>query len=188
MNDEDAFLEALRSDPSDGTFLLVYADWLQERGDPRAEYIRLTQTPQENESRIQDLRRQLAKDWVALIDSCETPIHELRLIDQVWRSEKAQLLGAIGRPNDRSTLQTCWELVLSIFGVVSGVGLSLLAFWLSMVREQNVGAILCGTFFFVVSVFSMSVLWLTEVRYFRAWRAYRRRRALARSRQRRSNE
>jgi uncharacterized protein (TIGR02996 family) len=38
---EEAFLSAIAADPSDDTNRLVYADWLEERGDPRAEYIRL---------------------------------------------------------------------------------------------------------------------------------------------------
>lgn len=37
MNDEDAFQAALDADPSDRTTRLVFADWLQERGDERAE-------------------------------------------------------------------------------------------------------------------------------------------------------
>jgi uncharacterized protein (TIGR02996 family) len=38
--DEAHFLEAIASDPTDDT-RQVYADWLEERGDPRAEYVRL---------------------------------------------------------------------------------------------------------------------------------------------------
>jgi uncharacterized protein (TIGR02996 family) len=37
---ESAFLDALAADPSDHTTRLVYADWLEERGDPRAAYVR----------------------------------------------------------------------------------------------------------------------------------------------------
>jgi uncharacterized protein (TIGR02996 family) len=38
--DED-FLEALAARPADNVARLVYADWLQERDDPRAEFLRL---------------------------------------------------------------------------------------------------------------------------------------------------
>jgi uncharacterized protein (TIGR02996 family) len=42
MSCEDAFFEAIRDDPPDDTPRLVYADWLEENGDPeRAEFIRL---------------------------------------------------------------------------------------------------------------------------------------------------
>jgi uncharacterized protein (TIGR02996 family) len=39
--DEDAFVRAIRSNPADAAVRLFYADWLEERGDPRGEYLRL---------------------------------------------------------------------------------------------------------------------------------------------------
>ena len=41
MSEEQAFLSAIIANPDDQTAKLVYADWLQERGDPRAEIVRL---------------------------------------------------------------------------------------------------------------------------------------------------
>lgn len=41
MSDEGAFLAAIRANPADDLTRLVYADWLDERGDARGEYIRL---------------------------------------------------------------------------------------------------------------------------------------------------
>ena len=41
MQDENGFLEAIAANPEDDSIRLVYADWLEERGDPRAEYLRL---------------------------------------------------------------------------------------------------------------------------------------------------
>lgn len=41
MPAEAAFIDALRDDPDDRTLCLVYADWLDERGDSRGELIRL---------------------------------------------------------------------------------------------------------------------------------------------------
>jgi uncharacterized protein (TIGR02996 family) len=42
MADRDAFLAAIRADPDDDTNRLVYADWLDDHGQPqRAEFIRL---------------------------------------------------------------------------------------------------------------------------------------------------
>lgn len=37
--DEVAFLRAIRETPDDDTPRLVYSDWLEERGDPRGEFI-----------------------------------------------------------------------------------------------------------------------------------------------------
>jgi uncharacterized protein (TIGR02996 family) len=39
-NDDIAFQRAILANPADATLKLVYADWLQERDDPRAEYVR----------------------------------------------------------------------------------------------------------------------------------------------------
>ncbi|HJZ54644.1 MAG TPA: TIGR02996 domain-containing protein, partial [Gemmataceae bacterium] len=39
--DESAFLRAIREEPTEETNWLVYADWLDERGDPRAEVLRI---------------------------------------------------------------------------------------------------------------------------------------------------
>jgi uncharacterized protein (TIGR02996 family) len=41
MSQEDAFLQAILQDPDDVALRLVYADWLEERGDPKGEFIRL---------------------------------------------------------------------------------------------------------------------------------------------------
>lgn len=40
-NDELAFLAAIQAEPRDDTPRLAYADWLEERGDPLGEFIRL---------------------------------------------------------------------------------------------------------------------------------------------------
>jgi uncharacterized protein (TIGR02996 family) len=41
MNSDSAFLEHLEANPDDYTTRLVYADWLDERDDPRGRYLRL---------------------------------------------------------------------------------------------------------------------------------------------------
>jgi uncharacterized protein (TIGR02996 family) len=40
MSEEDGFLAALVADPNDEVTRLVYADWLEERGNPGADYLR----------------------------------------------------------------------------------------------------------------------------------------------------
>ncbi len=61
MNQADAFLQAISEKPDDDTPRLVYADWLDEHGDPaRAEFIRvqcqLARLPPDAPDRI-DLER-----------------------------------------------------------------------------------------------------------------------------------
>jgi uncharacterized protein (TIGR02996 family) len=41
MTPNEAFLQAILEDPDDDAPRLIYADWLEERGDPRGEFIRL---------------------------------------------------------------------------------------------------------------------------------------------------
>jgi uncharacterized protein (TIGR02996 family) len=41
MRDEDAFLRGIKANPGDDRIRLVYADWLEERDDPRADFIRI---------------------------------------------------------------------------------------------------------------------------------------------------
>ncbi len=55
---DQAFLRALAEAPRDDTHRLVYADWLEERGDPRAEWLLLRRTlasPVPDRSRYTDL-------------------------------------------------------------------------------------------------------------------------------------
>ena len=76
MHEEAAFLRALFDAPDDDAVRLVYADWLQERDDPRAEFLRLDcqlhRMPASDRKRP-ELRKRLAAlaltlepDWVAL--------------------------------------------------------------------------------------------------------------------------
>src|SRR5262245_64243242 len=41
MTHDDAFLQAVVENPDDDAPRLMYADWLEERGDPRGEFIRV---------------------------------------------------------------------------------------------------------------------------------------------------
>ena len=47
MSSEHAFLATIEAQPDDRAVRLVYADWLEERGDPRAELIRIEETMRE---------------------------------------------------------------------------------------------------------------------------------------------
>jgi uncharacterized protein (TIGR02996 family) len=73
---EEAFLEAIRANPRDKTARLVYADWLEERGDPRAEYLRVLcawlacRRPDGAKRLIEregELRANLDRGWLARI-------------------------------------------------------------------------------------------------------------------------
>jgi uncharacterized protein (TIGR02996 family) len=74
MRTESAFLSAITANPSDRASRLVYADWLEERSDPRGELIRIEEEMREIpvfsdrywqlKPRRTELRMQLAPDWL----------------------------------------------------------------------------------------------------------------------------
>lgn len=76
--DEEAFLRAISAAPDDDAPRLVYADWLDERNDPRAEVVRLQvrlrrlspsdPTHAELTNRHQELRVDCAPYWLARLD------------------------------------------------------------------------------------------------------------------------
>lgn len=78
MSEDFPFLRAIFHRPDDDAPRLVYADWLEERGDPRAEYLRLEvelrRLPKGADAqvsavqgRLVQLRPTLNADWVGLI-------------------------------------------------------------------------------------------------------------------------
>lgn len=44
MSEDEAFIRAIVDNPGDDTARLVYADWLDERNDPRGPYLRAEHT------------------------------------------------------------------------------------------------------------------------------------------------
>ena len=72
-SEEHDLLQAVYTAPDDDAPRLVYADWLEERGDPRAEFIRAqverAMTPEwdprheELEAREQELLREHYEEW-----------------------------------------------------------------------------------------------------------------------------
>src|SRR3954451_8618726 len=77
MSEDEPFLRAILADPNDLASRLVYADWLDERADPRAEYLRLEARAREmppGHADLPGLRRalralqaELPPWWVAIV-------------------------------------------------------------------------------------------------------------------------
>jgi uncharacterized protein (TIGR02996 family) len=76
MTPDQGFLQAILASPDDDTHRLVYADWLDERGDPRGRYLRaevqLAALTEEDpayaarEAELQALREGLDPTWLIL--------------------------------------------------------------------------------------------------------------------------
>lgn len=77
---DDAFLRAVVADPDDVALRLVYADWLEEREDPRGEYLRLllaldaadltTIEDHELRARLRTHRTEIDLHWIAQVQHC----------------------------------------------------------------------------------------------------------------------
>lgn len=63
-SEEAAFLRAVHADPKDSAPRLVYADWLEERGDQRADVIRVAERTRDPRLYVGDLRNEL---WIQLM-------------------------------------------------------------------------------------------------------------------------
>src|SRR4051794_40761044 len=82
MKDEDALLNAILANPEDDALRQVYADWLEERGDPRGEFLRTEarlaslskakRSAGKLRARLQELRAGIDGRWLALLD--RTPV------------------------------------------------------------------------------------------------------------------
>jgi uncharacterized protein (TIGR02996 family) len=78
VTEDRAFIQAIQASPNDEALRLVYADWLEERSDPRGEYLRLeasvASTPTKTRKakalrvRFQELRSQIKPSWLAVFD------------------------------------------------------------------------------------------------------------------------
>jgi uncharacterized protein (TIGR02996 family) len=84
MGDEHAFLNAIRASPGDEALRLVYADWLEERSDPRADFLRLhlaltAAAPDHlervaGEHELSRLRKGCDAAWLAVIEPERVPL------------------------------------------------------------------------------------------------------------------
>jgi len=100
MSGEEAFLRAIHAAPGNRGVRLVYADWLEEHGDSRAEFLRLEArateiTPSHADARavrrrMIELRAQVPAAWLALVGSHRTTGSDP---DPRWAEEVAEVLG-----------------------------------------------------------------------------------------------
>lgn len=80
MSDEAAFLRAVAQNPTDATAKLVYADWLDEHGEPdRAAYLRLIATEAPDPDRKRELEARVGDIWGGLLNGPPTRWDEATL-------------------------------------------------------------------------------------------------------------
>jgi uncharacterized protein (TIGR02996 family) len=66
MNDE-TFIRAIRAAPEDDAPRLIYADWLEEQGNVRGEYLRLEVQLAQIPARLAQLRGQIDATWLTAV-------------------------------------------------------------------------------------------------------------------------
>src|SRR4051794_12762928 len=84
MGEDRGFLPALRGKPEDKAPRLVYADWLEEHGDPRGEYLRLVcaldslppggRDAEKLRERLHELQGVTDPQWAALVLAGRVPL------------------------------------------------------------------------------------------------------------------
>jgi uncharacterized protein (TIGR02996 family) len=78
VDHDEAFIQAILAEPDDPALRLIYADWLDERDDPRGEFLRAEArlaalAPDDNArprlaARLRELRARISPDWLARLD------------------------------------------------------------------------------------------------------------------------
>ncbi len=79
MSDDAGFVQAIRHNPDDAALRRVYADWLDERGDPRGEYLRLQCQLADLSARLAQLGEQFDPTWLASVREDRDRGSQLRL-------------------------------------------------------------------------------------------------------------
>jgi uncharacterized protein (TIGR02996 family) len=113
MQDDFHFLRALFRQPDDG-LRLIYADWLEERGDLRAAFLRLevewyglpkddTNRKAALKKRMEDLQRKLDADWVTRI-GCLRNLTRGTRHDLVLLTDGKGLIEVLGDQDDTALL------------------------------------------------------------------------------------
>jgi uncharacterized protein (TIGR02996 family) len=82
--EERSLVTALRASPDDWTVRSAYADWLEERGDLRGDFLRLQQglatsmRKKALNTQLDDLRSRIAPEWLAVVGDCAARFVDLQ--------------------------------------------------------------------------------------------------------------
>lgn len=111
MSDDLGFLRDIIAHPDDPVPRLVYADWLDERDDPRGEFLRLElqfrELPEHDPQRktirlrLHELRKHIDRSWLAQLD--RTPVENCTLRFVFECPQRWEQL----RPTSEKTVRFC---------------------------------------------------------------------------------
>lgn len=110
LHEDDPFVRAMLADPENDAPRLIYADWLEERSDPRGEYLRLQcylasldrTDPQFDRlvGRFRELLRQISPRWRAAV--CRSKVEGCRFSELGCPNRWDKL-----RPTNDSSVRYC---------------------------------------------------------------------------------
>jgi uncharacterized protein (TIGR02996 family) len=85
MDEEAAFTAAILAAPRDDTPRLLFADWLDERGDPRGEWLRVTVRLQQLVWNFAPAEMRAKHQWVREVARLQRRLRELRaVVPEAW--------------------------------------------------------------------------------------------------------
>jgi uncharacterized protein (TIGR02996 family) len=87
MTHDEAFLQAILDEPDDDTPRLIYADWLEERGDPRGEFIRLQCLIEKNKAGIHWLPALRRRERELLTQAHLWGLNWILLLGKNWKDK-----------------------------------------------------------------------------------------------------
>ena len=116
--EEAALLAGIAARPTDRLGYLVYADWLDERGDPRGEFLRLSAQLLEGAARLAELKPTLPADWVAEANLFSHAVEIARLPYSSYEGHEV-LVWAVPQVGDRVTIGDPWFEVVDYARVVT---------------------------------------------------------------------
>ncbi len=101
MNEHGPFLRGIAAAPDDPAPRLIYADWLEERGDVRSEFIRLharlAEQPKDKEffqllEREQAIRPGINERWLKVLGYDDVYVRLFRLDEGLWLEDSQEML------------------------------------------------------------------------------------------------
>jgi uncharacterized protein (TIGR02996 family) len=111
LDEDEGFIQAIIADPDDVSLRLIYADWLDERDDPRGEYLRLQARRADLTegggdwwkliARLRELQARISPDWLARLD--RTPVENCDLRFEFLCPRKWEEL----RPTEDAAVRSC---------------------------------------------------------------------------------
>jgi uncharacterized protein (TIGR02996 family) len=120
MNDEQALLTKFLAEPQSPAACLAYAAWLDERRDPRGEYLRLLAGPEESNDasadgrfrRLFHLRRKIDSVWADQVDRTRIAtggVYQSDPIDGAWHYLRFYPDGSVLSVRSTQTPAQAWQ-------------------------------------------------------------------------------